>query len=90
MHHKKVISINVTEKSPLFTFTHVRQIFLLKTFFGAFFYNFFDGFEASLKFYVFYIFFDFLCIILALFANFETDRAKNGSKNQKTYFVYVS
>ncbi len=29
-------------------------------------------------------------MILVLFSNFEAKRAKNGSKNQKTYFVNVS
>ena len=29
-------------------------------------------------------------VILVLFSNFEAKRAKNGSKNQKTYFVNVS
>jgi hypothetical protein len=29
-------------------------------------------------------------VILALFASFEAKCAKNGSKNQKTYFVNVS
>jgi hypothetical protein len=29
-------------------------------------------------------------VILALFKNFEAKRAKNGSKNQKTYFVNVT
>jgi hypothetical protein len=29
-------------------------------------------------------------VILALFKNFEAKRAKNGSKNQKTYLVNMS
>jgi hypothetical protein len=41
------------------------------------------------------IFSDFLAkkffgVILALFANFEAERATKGSKNQKTYLVNVS
>ena len=34
--------------------------------------------------------FFFLKVILVLFSNFEAKRARNGSKNQKTYFVNVS
>jgi len=33
---------------------------------------------------------NFLKVILVLFSNFEAKRARNGSKNQKTYFVNVS
>jgi hypothetical protein len=29
----------------------------------------------------------FVYTVLALFANFEVKRARNGSKNQKTYFI---
>jgi hypothetical protein len=95
MHHKKVISKNVTEKSPFSLFTNVRQTFFAYNFFWCIFYNFFDGFEISVKFCVFCIFSDFFpksffWVILALFANFEAERAKNGSKNQKPYFVNVS
>jgi hypothetical protein len=71
------------------------KLVLLVTFLCAFFYNFFNGFEISVKFCVFNIFLDFLPIkmlgvILALFANFEAKCTKNGTKNQKTYFVNVS
>jgi hypothetical protein len=52
MHQKKVISKNVTEKSPFSLFTHVRQTFLV-----LFFYNFFNGFEISVKFCVFWYLF---------------------------------
>jgi hypothetical protein len=74
------------------------NLFCLKPFFGAFFHNFFNGFKISVKFCVFNAFFDFFekkiffCHIgtVVLFSNFEAKRAKNGSKNQKTYFVNVS
>jgi hypothetical protein len=42
---KKVISKNMTEKCTFFTFTHVRQTYFAYYFFGAFFHNFFNGFE---------------------------------------------
>jgi hypothetical protein len=32
----------------------------------------------------------FFWVILVLFSNFEAKRARNGSKNQKTYLVIVS
>ncbi len=42
-----------------FTFTHVRQTCFAYNLFCAFFNNFFNGFEISVKFCVFDIFFDF-------------------------------
>jgi hypothetical protein len=70
------------------------KLVLLVTFFVPF-YNFFNGFEISVKFCVFDIIFYFFqknifWVILALCANFAAKCAKNGSKNQKTYFVNVS
>jgi hypothetical protein len=53
MLQKKVISKNVTEKCTFFTYTHVRQTCFAYNFFGAFFRNFFNGFEISVKFCVF-------------------------------------
>jgi hypothetical protein len=72
------------------------KLVLLITFFGAFFHNLFNGFEISVKFCVFLHLFGFfsknffLKAILVFFSNFEAKRAKNGSKNQKTYLVNVS
>ncbi len=71
------------------------KLVLLITFFDAFFHNFFNGFEISVKFCVLDTFFDFFKknffqVILVLFSNFEAKRAKIGSKNQKTYLVNVS
>ncbi len=96
MHPKKVISKNVTGICTSFTFTHVRQIVLLVTFF---FVNFFKTFSTDSKSAWNSAFFDthieffnkkIFWVILALFANFEAKCAKNGSKNKKTYFVNVS
>ncbi len=47
-------------------------------------------FHADFK-YLFFIFSkNIFLVILALFENFETKCVKNGSKNQKAYFVSVS
>ncbi len=95
-HHKKFIGKNVTEKALFFHFLLIFvKFFLLIIFVGAFLYNFFNGFEISGKFCVFrYLFWFFLkhffWVLLALFANFEAQRARNSSKNQKTYLVNVS
>ena len=60
MYQKKFISNNVTEKCTFFTFTHVCQTcFAYNFFFGAFFHNFFNGFEISVKFCVFWHLFRF-------------------------------
>jgi hypothetical protein len=58
--------------------------------------NFFNGFEISVKFCVFYTY----CILniyekvffrlLALFLNFECKCVRNGSKNRKPFFIYMS
>jgi hypothetical protein len=72
------------------------KLVLLITLFGAFLYNFFNGFRISVKFCIFLISFfiflpkNFFGVILPLFQNFEAKCAKNGSKNQKTYLVNVS
>jgi hypothetical protein len=82
----------VTEICPFFTFTHVRQTCFAYNFFSG---HFFTTFSTDSKSAFFDIFFDFFqknkfWVILALFKKFEAKRAKNGSKNQKTYFVNVS
>jgi hypothetical protein len=53
MHPKKVISKNVTEISTFSLFLMFVKLVLLITFQGAFFNNFFNGFEISVKFCVF-------------------------------------
>jgi hypothetical protein len=96
MHHKKVISKNVTGKSPFSLFTHVRQTFFAYNFFWCIFLHLFQRIQNQreiLRFLIsFPIFFkkNFFWVILALFANFEAERAKKSLKNQKTYFVNVS
>ncbi len=94
---KKVISKNVTEICNFFTFTHVHQTCFACNFFWRLFFTTFstDSKSAwnSAFFDIFFYFFEkkkFLGVILALFANFEAKCAKNGWKNQKTYFVNVS
>ncbi len=68
------------------------NLFCWYLFFGAFFYNFFNGFEISVKFWFFFTPFlifckkKIFCVIFVLFSNFEAKRAKNGSKNQKSLF----
>ncbi len=86
----------MTEICIVSTFTDVRQTcFAYNIFLGAFFNNFFNEFEISMKFSVFWYLFWFVkknllgVIILAIFENIETKRAKKGSKNWKTYFVKV-
>ncbi len=79
MYQKKVIRKNVTEIchfSLLLMF--VKLVLLI---------NFYRG---ILRFLIsFLIFFKKIIfwVILVLFKNFEANRAKNGSKNQTTYFV---
>ncbi len=96
MYQKKVISKNVTEKCTFFTFTHVRQTCFAYNFFWVHFSTTFstDSKSAWNSAFLtpFSIFFkqNFFFAILVLFSNFEAKRAKNGSKNQKTYFVNVS
>jgi len=60
MHHKKVISKNVTEKSPFSLFTHVRQTLFANNFFSMHFFQLFQRIRNQreiLRF--FYIFSDF-------------------------------
>ncbi len=95
MRHKKVISKNVTEKVLFHFLLMFVKLFLLITFFGAFFTTFqrIRNQREILHFLIsFLIFFkkNLFGVILALFANFEAERAKNRSKNQKTYLVNVS
>jgi hypothetical protein len=93
MNPKKVISKNVKEICTFSLLLMFVKLVLLVTFFWCIFYNFFSGFEIRVKFCVFDVFFDKkkkFGVILALFANFEAKCAKNGAKNQKTYFVNVS
>jgi hypothetical protein len=86
---KKVI--NKDGNMHFSTFSHSHQVGLLINFFCFIFWNFLNGFEISMKLYVFYNFFDlfnwkFLNFILALFANFEAKRTRNGSKKRKYEF----
>ncbi len=96
MNLKKVISKNVTEICTFFTFTHVRQTCFACNFFLCIFLKLFQRIRSQREILRFLISFSiflqkrFLGVILALFANFEAKCAKNGSKNQKTYFVNVS
>jgi hypothetical protein len=71
------------------------KLVLLITLFGIFLATFSTDSNQReiLRFLIpFLIFFpkNFFEVILVLFSNFEAKRAKNGSKNQKTYFVNVS
>ncbi len=96
MYQKKVISKNVTEKCTFSTFTHVRQTCFADNFFLVHFVTTFQRIRNQreiLRFLTpFSIFFKtkFFQVILVLFSNFEAKRARNGSKNQKTYLVNVS
>jgi hypothetical protein len=92
MLNKKVISKNATEKKPFFHFLLMFvKLFLLITFFWCIFLHLFQRIRNQreiLRFLIsFLIFFiEFFWVILALFANFEAECAKNGSKNQKNVF----
>jgi hypothetical protein len=59
MNPKKVISKNVTEICTFSLLHMFVKLVLIVTFFGAFCYNFFNGFEISVNFAFFDIFFDF-------------------------------
>jgi hypothetical protein len=95
MYQKKLLA-KTWRKNALFSLLLMFvKLVLLITFFCAFFHNFFNGFEISVKFCVFwhlYQFFQkkFFFVILVLFSNFEAKRARNGSKNQKPDLVNVS
>ncbi len=56
---KKLLVKNVMEKCTFFTFTHVRQTCFAYNFFCAFFHNFFNRVEISVKFCVFWHLFEF-------------------------------
>ncbi len=76
------------------TFTYVRQICFAYNFFVNFFKNFLTDWKSAWN-SAFFIPFQFyqkkiLYGILVLFSNIEAKRAKNGAKNQKTFFVNVS
>ena len=63
---------------------YFRRIFA-NNFFGAFFLNFFNGFEISLTFCVFYTLIEFLnkiffCCLLLAPVNFDCKCARKGSK----------
>jgi hypothetical protein len=94
MYQKKVISKNVTEKCTFFSFTHVRQTCF--AFVWCIFSQLFQRIRNQreiLRFLTPFSIFskkNFFCVILVLFSNFEAKRARNGSKNQKTYLVNVS
>ncbi len=80
------------KKALLSLFIHVRQTFLLITFFWFVFLHFFQRIRNQRKILRFLISFllkknkKMLGVILALYANFEAERAKNGSKNKKNVF----
>ena len=79
---------------PFFTFTHVRQTCFDYNFFLVHFLQIFQRIRNQreiLRFLIsFLIFQKFVFCHFSTFENFEAKRAKNGSKNQKTYFVNVS
>ncbi len=93
---KKVISKNVTEICTFLTFTHVSQTCFAYNFFWCIFSNLFQRIRNQreiLRFLIPILNFCkkiFFYVIFVLFSNFEAKRAKNGSKNQKTYLVNVS
>ncbi len=89
----KVVSKNVTEICPFSLLLMFVKLVLLITFWGHFFTTFSTDSKSAWNSAIFDIFVDLKkinCVILALFKNFEAKRTKNGSKNQKTYFVNVS
>ncbi len=94
-HHKKVIGKNVTEKALFFLlFTHFCQIFFAYNFCWCIFVQLFQRIRNQREILRFLISFLIkkknLGVLLALFANFDAQRAWNSSKNQKTYLVNVS
>ncbi len=84
------------EKCTFFTFTHVRQTCFAYNFFVVHFFTTFQRIRNQreiLRFLTPFSIFspkNYLNVILVLFSNFEAKRARNGSKNQKTYLVNVS
>ncbi len=93
---KKVISKNVTEICIFSLLLMFVKLVLLVTFFCCIFLQLFQRIRNQreiLRFMTSFFYFftkKNFSIILALLANFEAKCAKNGSKNQKTYFVNVS
>jgi hypothetical protein len=77
--------------SLLFMFVN---LFCLYHFVCEFLQNFCNGFEISMKFCIFDTniqYFPKNCSpLLALFANIQAKRGRNGSKKTKTYFINVS
>jgi hypothetical protein len=96
--YKKKLLAKTSRKNALFSLLLMFvKLVLLITFFGCIFSQLFQRIRNQreiLRFLTppFSIFSKkyFLKVILALFSNFEAKRARNGSKNQKTYFVNVS
>ncbi len=91
MHQKKLQAKQVWRTWVKVTKVHISVTFLLTTSLGAFFHNFFNGFEISVKFCVFYThheFFNrnFFLLLLALNVHFNCKCAGNGSKNRKIFF----
>jgi hypothetical protein len=90
------MSKNVTEKCTFFTFTHVRQTCFASNFLLVHFLQLFQRIRNQreiLRLLTPFLIFSkkiFFYVTLVLFSNFEANCAKNGSKNQKTYFVNVS
>jgi hypothetical protein len=91
MHQKKLLA-KTWQKYALFSLLLMFvKLVLLITFFCVFFNNSFNGFEISVFWHLLWFFIKkFKYIIIVLFSNFEAKRAKNSSKNQKTYLVNVS
>ncbi len=95
---KKLLA-KIWRKKALFSlFSHVLQTFVAYNFF-RFLVHFFTTFSTDSKsawnsafFDIFSDFFakNFFWVILALFANFEAERAKKAQKFKKTYLVNVS
>ncbi len=95
MHTKKVISKNVTEKCTFSLLLMFVKLVLIITFFWCIFSKLFQRIRNQremLRFLAPFLNFfpkkNFLGHIST--SNFEAKRAKNGSKNQKTYLVNVS
>ncbi len=92
MHHKKLLAKMWRKKSLFSLFTHVRQTFFAYNFFLCIFLQLFQrirNHREILRFLISFLIFckkKFFGVILALFANFEAERAKNGSKNLKKVF----
>jgi hypothetical protein len=90
---KKVISKNMTEICTFFTFTYVCQTCFACNFFSVHFLQLFQRIQNQReipRFLISFLVKKKIWVIFALFSNFEDKCAKNGSKNQKTYFVNVS